>query len=468
MNPLRKLWRRFSAFVADELWDLELSSVSMIRRQVLKLLRILHLTVNGFRKDELPLRASGLTLWTLLSLAPFLAFVFTVFRGLGRDTEMIERFSVGIAEMPQQVQDFLNNIITYVQNSSKVGLGGFAVAILLYTVIKVMGNIEHSFNRVYGLSTSRTLARKFTDYISILVLVPMLFLASGALAGFRSTSIWQNQPEIVHATYGKLLLMTPLFASWIAFTVLYLFMPNTRVKLLPAMLSALVGAVTWILWQKFYVVTQGWLFAGESKDKVFGAFAAVPIFMFWLYVCWMIVLFGVELAFAMQNSHTYAREQNAGKASEQSRQMLALALVARMAQAMIQEDQPLHTQCFAKENGVPIRLINDVLGVLIKAGLVGELSEERGEYVLLKAPDKLQAKTVIDRMEQSGAQPAGLGIRNLDENVNALWDRLDAGIEELTQDLTVEKLALGTEEPKGEGLKSILEKEAPVRTDEGN
>ena len=438
MNRIRRLIQEARTFLLADLWELELTSVSFVKRQFIKFTRIIQLTYAGFRDDELPLRASGLTFVTLLSLAPLLAFLFTVFKGLGRGQEMIAQIKTSIAEMPDQVKDLVFNIIAYVENSSTVGLGGFAVIILVYSVIKLMGSIEYSFNIIWGISSHRSLIRKFTDYISTLVLVPMLIMVAGALSGFKSTEFWANQPELVHLTYGKLLLFTPMFAAWIAFSILYVFMPNTRVPVIPATFSGLVAAFIWLVWHKFYIFSQGWMLA--QQDKVFGAFASVPMFMIWLYVCWMVVLFGAELAFAIQRFGTYAREHKAGRASDESRILLALSMVLEMARNMVSGSQSLSADQYAHERSVPIRLINEVLGVLTSSGLVGQLSEGNENFVLLRVPDQIKIKDIIDLIIRDGAGPRSLGVATLDDAAMLAWQSANDGMEQVLGEETFMQL----------------------------
>ena len=441
---------RWLTFLADDLWHLELSGLTFARRQVFKVLRIICLTFQGFKRDELTLRASGLTFWTLLSLAPLLAFVFTVFKGMGRDKEMVARFEETIAEMPSQVQDLLKTVVSYVEESSTVGIGSMALAILLYSVLRMMSNIEYSFNQVWGIGSTRPFIRKVTDYVSTLVLAPMLMIGAGALSGFTSTAFWQGQPELVHLTWGRLLMLTPLFAAWIAFCSLYIIMPNTRVRLGPAAFSSLVAAVGWIAWQKFYVNFQGMLLG--QQDKVFGAFASVPIFMFWLYVCWIVVLFGCELAFAMQNFTTYAREQQADGASQASRLLLALATVREIAAGMVESRGPFQSAVFARERGIPIRLLNDVLGVLEDAGLVAEVNGQAGSYSLLRSPGRITVREVLDVVLSRGAGPDRLGLEELNPAVRAAWARASEGLSAGVEGVDFETLATQTDEVfSGEG-----------------
>ena len=442
MKKIGGAWRKFRVFAARDLWDTELATVSFAKRQAIKGLRILSLIFKGFREDELPLRASGLTFVTLLSLGPLVAFVYAIFKGLGYGESWFEQIRAYIqgSEMPPEVQEFVTGLLSNVMESSAGGIGGFAAMILIYTVVKVMGNIERSFNRVFGVTSFRPFLRKLTDYVSTLLLVPFCILAAGAVTGFRTTEFWRSQPELVLETYGRLVSLVPLFISWAAFSVLYIIMPNTRVRLASAFSGGLVAGLIWLGWQKFYVKTQSWLFAGESKDVVFGAFAAIPIFMFWLYVCWIIVLFGAEVAFAIQNFTTYAREQQAAKASEKSRQMLGVGLTAAMARCMIEGNDAFHAGAFSRERGVPIRLINEVLEILMQANIVGHLAEEGTRYVLLRSPDQIPVKEVIDVIECHGAPPRSLGVEQLDGNLRELWLAIDEGVSELMDGQTLREL----------------------------
>lgn len=444
MKKIPEAFQRFRVFVTRDLWDTELASVSFVKRQVIKLLRILHLIFKGFREDELPLRASGLTFVTLLSLGPLLAFIFAIFKGLYGETkyQQIEAdITKSLQDMPEEVSSFVLEMIRNVMSSSAGGIGGFALVILVYTVIKVMGNIEHSFNRVFGVTSSRTFLRKVTDYVSTLLLVPVCVVASGAAAGFRTTAFWQNQSQAVHDAYGYLVVLVPLFVAWVAFSILYIIMPNTRVKFTSAFAGGLGAALIFLVWQKFYVLTQSWLFAGEAKDIVFGAFAAVPIFMFWLYVCWIIVLFGAEVAFAIQNSTTYAREQRAGDASEKSRQMLGVALATEMTRCMTNGQDAFHAGDFSKARGVPIRLINEVLEILIQANIVGSLTDQGGRYVLLKTPEQITVKEIIDVIENHGTPPRSLGVEQLDAKLREFWSVVDIGVGNLMREQTLRRLA---------------------------
>lgn len=416
-------------FFSRTVWETDLSSLPWYRRPLFRLGRIVQLTLTGIREDELTLRASGLTYVTLMTLAPLLAFVFVVYRGMGRGREMIEQIQTFTADMPEQVQTFMQTLLDYVQGTSTVGLGGMAGFVLVYAVIKVMGNIEHAFNRVWGIRSSRTLMRKVTDYVSILVLVPMLIMAGGALKGFQATTFWVNQPEAIHAMYWRFLRVMPMFMVWTAFCVLYLFMSTGRARVKSVLPAALVTALTWMAWQKFYVASQSWLFAGENTDKIFGAFAAVPIFMVWLFISWTIVLIGAELTYAIQNHMVHGLDRAARQASPESRARLAVSIVYALGESMTDRGPPFKVQDYAAKHRLTERLVNDVLDILMEAGLVGRLENDPGGgAVLLRAPDQVTVKDAMDSVLRHGADPATLGLVGLSTPVESVWAGVESGL----------------------------------------
>lgn len=425
-SALSRALHRAKAFLTHDIWEVDLTDIGWIKRPFVKLLRVITMSFHGFLDDELPLRASGLTYVTLLSIAPLLAFVFTIFRGMGMGQEAIAKLREITTEMPEQIQQFVETIIQYIEGTSAGAIGGVAVLILLYAVIKVMGSIEFTFNKVWGVTTSRTILRKFTDYISILVLFPMFIIAASALSSLRSSERWTEHLQEVYALTDRLLVFAPLLSAAVAFSLLYLFMPNTRVKLKPALVSGFVAACLWSAWMRLYLTFQSVLLGGQ--DKIFGAFASVPITMFYLYVCWVIILFGVEVAFAMQNYATYARERHAFTASNESRLLVALAVVQEAARSMQGDEVGFRADTFGHARGVPIRLLNDVIKVLRKSGIMGGLEGQPNAYVLVKAPERIRVQEVIDLVMREGTQPDQLGLRHLDQDVHETWGTAHNGM----------------------------------------
>jgi len=440
-------WRRARRFLLHEVWALDLSSLSRKKGVLVRFLRVGQLVVKGFREDDLPLRASALTLTCLMSLVPLLAFSFSVLKGLGAGETAFAQLRARIGNMPTQLaelQQFLLQLLTRLEDTSFFALGGVAVLLLLFMVIKLMSNIESAFNLVWGVATSRTILRKVADYTGTLVFIMVLtaaVLAGGATFSLESiVARFEAVPLIPEGLVSTLLPVVKLsmfFVTWLGFGLLYVFMPNTRVEVKPAAVSGAVTAVLWMIWQRLFFSAQVSVF---RYNDFYGIFAAVPVFLIWLYVCWVIVLLGAEIAFAVQNYSTYQLERAAGQASLHSKLLLALSLVRRASDSLLNGAEPLEAAQFAKERGVSFRLVNEVLNVLEHEGLIGEMAGNERRYVMLRAPERVRVKEVLDLFLQEGGHPEQLGLNHLDETTRAVLARVDQGVDTALDALTVRDL----------------------------
>lgn len=422
----KQTWQRVRQFLFHDMWDIEVTSMSALRGLMVRALRVCQLVIRGFRDDELPVHASSLTFASLMSLVPLLAIAFSVLKGLGVGDEEINQLLQWKSEMPIEFQGFLDQMLAIVNATSFAALGWVGLVFLLLAAIAVLGNTEASFNRVWGITTSRNMLRRVANYISILVVVPILIGVAGTIAATMKSEAVMMRLGSVAFVYRYLLRLTPLFSAWLAFGFLYVFLPNTRVKLVPALVSGLVGALLWLSWQKFYI---GFQLGVARYNKIYGTFASVPIFLAWLYVSWVIVLLGAEVAFAVQNHATYHLEQKAEKANLKSRSILGLAIILRAAEGLSADSPPFEISTFAREQRVPVRLLNDLVSLFTREGWLAEVAEQPGCYVLLKAPDRIKAKDVLDVIFEDGASPEGLGLAHLNPVVEATLGRLDKGLE---------------------------------------
>ncbi len=436
-----KLTQRVWRFVSEGIWDVELSSLSLMRRLGVNAIRVVHLVYRGFVENECPLHASALTYSSLMAVVPILALALALLRGLGAGERVEQKILESVVAMPDQVQVVVNQLLVYVSNTNFNTLGGVGLALLIWIVIDVLGRVEMSFNRVWGVAVPRTLLRKTSDYLSILMVVPLLMIAATTVnATLTSPGIislvqaWLGSAQIV---YSRLLSLMPFLVTWAAFAFLYKYLPNTRVNLGPAIASGLVGGSLWIGWQWVYITLQ----IGVNKyNAIYATLAAAPIFMFWLYISWQIVLLGAEIGFALQNYSTYKLEQRAHGASAQSRIMLALSIMSHAAQSMMINVPHFRVAAYARKHGVPVRLINEVVVELVEANLLAEVASDNGSYVLLKVPDSIRVKDVINVIIQSGASPRSLGLDHLNPAVRQVMGREETGSAEALKDFSITDL----------------------------
>lgn len=426
---------RFRVFATRDVWDVDLNGLSFLNRIRIRSVRFVHLIVRGFRDDNLTLHASALTYTTLISLVPFLAFLISIMNGFGGGEKALIWVHTWAADMPEGIQTFVDQLLDIVENTNFLALGGSAMAFLFFTVIKMLGSIEASFNQVWGVASDRSTFRKITDYISTLVVV-LLFILSAATLSLDALFAKLGIFSFVADGASRLL---PLVSTWIAFSFLYAFMPNTRVKMLPTILSGLIGAVLWMTWVRFF----SWAQVGVFRyNQIFGTFAAIPIFLFWLYVCWVIVLIGVESAFALQNTGTFEKETTARQASVEARLKLALGIIARTAAALDHGEPRFNREAYAREHGISIRLINRVLRLLQRRDLLVEVRDADGDYVLAQAADRITVDDVIEAVFQDGVRPETLGVHVLESSVENAMSRIHSVLMESFGSLTFEQLVM--------------------------
>jgi len=396
------LREKIARFVDTELWRNELPPLFSARGALMRMARYLHMMVSGSRADELRLLAASLTYSSLMAMVPLLAMMLAIFKGLGYDTLLSDYIEKATAEMPEQVQALAQQTLEVVNRTNFAQLGGIGAAALLLMVVQILSRIEASFNRVWGIKRDRNLFQKITNYISTTVIVPILLLAAITFTA---------QLRFGGALFEQLglLQLAPFLATWIALAFFYQAMPNTRVRFLPAAASGFTGALLFHLWLRLYILLQ----PGVARYNVlYGTLAAVPIFLGWLYVSWMIVLLGAKVAYAIQNGSAYQMTQTKGEASLRTQLTIAGAILVHAARALRDGTPPLDARAFAAERGLNPLLLEDTLRMLTEGGLLAEVAdEEGGRYTLLKAADRITIGEIRDLLLDHGDSLGDLGVK---------------------------------------------------------
>ena len=398
-----------------------------------RLIRVGHLLFRGYVDDDLPIHASSLTFVTLASLVPILAVGFALVKGFGMAQDQLANVShMGwFTRMPAQWQEFVQWILDRVSTTNFSALGWIGLVFFVFTAVLLLANVEKSFNRVWGVDKNRSLLRQITNYTSVLVLVPLLIGLAGGLKAQIAISrkifgidanVWAQDL----AAFGVI---------WLAIGFLYVFVPNTRVRLRPAVLSSLLTTLVFLGWMRMFTVMQ----AGVTNyDRIYGAFAAVPVFMLWMYVTWVILLLGAEFTFALQNSDTYQLESAADTASMRARMLVALMILRRAGKAMGGGHGPFDAAAFARQNRAPIRLINSVMAVLVKRGYLAQVASRDASFVLMRAPESIRIRELVSELMHEGGGHAEIeGGLTLDAPLKDTMARIEHGLGQGFGDLTL-------------------------------
>jgi membrane protein len=456
---------RVRRFLAETIWQWDPNSFKhFYERWAILFLRIVYLVGRGLVSSTTQLRASALTYTTMLALVPAFAVVFSLFQvfgGLEGTDDKVKGFLVRmLAPSPEQeaqirpkLDDLVRNAHDYVKSGS--GIAVLSLIFLILTVLTLLSTVEQTLNDVWGIKRTRSVLQKFMTYWALATLGPILLglglvmgsninsrlgeyaparlltkvqqeealtieelqreIASGNVA-LRKTQIdngvlgqtWTDQEKARFVLFGKYpeedasSRLTSFVMVVVAFTLLYAFMPNTRVRMKPAITAAVMASLAW--------GASRWALANLSSslvqyNTIYGGLATIPIMMFWLYISWLIVIIGAELTFALQNIGTQGKEELAQDASPRCRETVALRITAAIADAFEKGAEPPTLTQLAKRLGAPVTLVSDIIFRLCEDALLREIerADEDPGYVLARPLDRISLSDVLKSLhERSG------------------------------------------------------------------
>lgn len=399
LTRTRTLYQRGRQFILRDIWLLDPNAFAYGMGLLIRQLRVVVIVVRGFVQDQCLLRAAALTYTTMLALVPMLAFMFAFLKGLGVQN-LLE--SVLVNKLPVDSEETVRLIINFVNNIKVGTLGAIGLGSLLLTTLLQLGTVEHSLNEIWGVQEGRTLLRKLTDYISVLVIAPVaLLVAVTTTAALRNQALVTRLMEYRFFGDAMVLVFTslPYVAVWIALTFVYVYMPNTQVKIVPALIGGVISGTLWQFAQWAYIEFQ----VGMARyNAIYGVFAQLPLLMFWLYISWVIVLLGAELSFACQNAATYPLERITPFTSFHVKEWLAITFYFALVQAFMQGNGPWSALTFAHQNRVPIRLMREILSTMADEGLIVEAANAPEHYIPGRDPSTVTPWHVLHALRHHG------------------------------------------------------------------
>ncbi|HYA14670.1 MAG TPA: YihY/virulence factor BrkB family protein [Syntrophales bacterium] len=394
-------------FLERDIWRIRLKNLPATKAILIDHLRILLAAWRGFDNHQCQLRASALTFFSLLSIVPVAAMAFGIAKGFDMQTvlqeRLLEKFE-GQEEVLTKIFGFANALLA---NTNGGVIAGVGVAALFWTIIKVLGNIESSLNDIWGVKKSRTLPRKATDYLSVMLISPILLVVSGSVTIFIASQVtFITQKIAVFGALGKavsfILKFAPYSIMWALFTFIYIFMPNTKVNLKSGFFAGIIAGTIYQAVQWLYVTFQ----VGVAEyNAIYGSFAALPLFLVWVQLSWLIVLAGAELSYAHQHSDMLEFEPDIERVSASFKKLLTLRVVSLLAKNFSQGLKPLTMSDISHATDIPKKLIKQILNDLTECGIVTETSNKQ-EHETVYQPaldtDHLTINYVLDVMERCG------------------------------------------------------------------
>lgn len=405
---------RLMEFLGRDLWRLREGELPRRRWVVVRILRVLVLAVRGLVEDKCQIRARSLTFYSLLSIVPIAAMLFGIAKGFGfektLERELMAKLE-GQAEIVSRVISFAEALL---ENTRGGLIAGIGVLLLFWTIVRVLSNIESSFNDIWGVRQGRSWARKISDYLSLMLICPVLFLIASAMTVVIASQInsMANAFGLEGALRPGLYLLgrlAPYVVFWILFVFLYLFMPNTRVRFMSGLIGGLVAGTLFQFFQLVYIQFQ---VSVSSYNAIYGSFAALPLFLIWLQFSWLIVLFGAEIAFAHQNADTYEFEPDCLKVSRSFKRLLTLCVAQLVVKRFDAGAPAMDDLKIAQELEVPIRLVRDMLFDLTQAGILLKVQtdvEREATYQPGMNPERMTLHSVLNALDIHGSDDIPVG-----------------------------------------------------------
>ena len=394
-------------FINTDIWRFRKKDFPRMKYFFIKQLRILLLATRGFSQDQCPLRASALTFYSLLSIVPVVAMAFGIAKGFGfqeiLEKQLLERFS-GQEEVMVRVVDFAHSLLENTKGGMIVGIG---IIVLLWTVIKLLTHIEGSFNDIWEVKKPRSYGRKFSDYLSIMLISPLLIILSSSATVFITTKIALITEKVALVEMFSpmiffMLKLIPYGLVWILFIFTYILMPNTKVNFSAGFIGGIIAGTIFQLAQLAYILFQ----VGVAKyNAIYGSFAALPLFLIWMQLSWLIVLLGAEISFACQYVDTYEFEPDRRQISPAFKRLLTLQIAHRVISTFSKGKMALTSSNLSQVLEIPIRLVQQLLDELVESEIFS-IIEIKGNEKLAYQPARdinfITIKSIIEAMEQKG------------------------------------------------------------------
>jgi membrane protein len=405
---------RVTQFIETDVWRIPLGNLSRTKSFPIRLLRIVILSVRGVIEDKCQLRASALTFYTSLSVVPIFAMLFGVAKGFGFEKALEKQLLVRLEGQGEVVLRVINFARVLLENTKGGMIAGIGVVVLFWAIIKVLGNIEKSFNDIWGIKKGRPFWRKIAEYLSLMLIGPVLLAMSSAatLVMASQAKIFVEKIALLGAVAPVIFFMLELFrygTIWVLFSFMYIFMPNTKVNFKSGILAGIIAGSIYQVFQWGYITFQ----VGVAKyNAIYGSFAALPLFMIWLQLSWMIVLLGAEISFAHQNVDTFEFEPDSLRISHAFKRLLGLRIVHLLVKHFSDGDNSWNEAKIARTLDIPIRLVRQILYELVASGLVSRIKvDENGSVAFQPArdPDTMTIKYVIDALEWHGSTNIPVG-----------------------------------------------------------
>ena len=363
------------------LWNINLSKINKFQAFCIQSLRIFYGTFQDFKSGLPSLRAMSLVYTTLLSIVPLLAVSFSVLKGFGAHNQL-EPMLVSLLEpLGEKGIQISHQIISFVDNMKVGVLGSVGLLFLIFTVLSLVKKIENAFNATWNIPVTRNIIQRFSNYLSVILIGPLLlFTSAGLTASFNSSAVVDKFSSI--EPFGTLLLLlgelTPYILTTISFALIYLLIPNTKVRFKSAVYAAVI---TTIIWKMAGTLFTAFIVNSTNYTAIYSSFAILIIFMIWIYVSWLIILTGASISYYHQNPDLISNKSRIIRLSCRLREKLALSIMQLIGSSFHNNEPPWTMQALSNKTRISEQALMIIIPSLLSARLITTTGDDRQYYI---------------------------------------------------------------------------------------
>jgi Predicted membrane protein len=428
-------------FLLYDIWRITETELTKTRRFLYRFIKTLVLAVRGYINDDLNIRASALTYSILFAIVPLFALIIAIGKGFGVEKiieDSLQDTFIGQADLVPTVMGFVDRYLKTTQGGIFIGVG---IVILFWSVMNFFMQVEKAFNGIWQVKKSRSFIRQFSTYFSGVLIVPMLIAFSGGLSIYVSSAVKQFYVyEVLSPVLRFGVKFLPYILNWLVFTLIYISIPNTRVRFKNALIAGVVAGSAFQAFQMLYINGQVHL---SRYNVVYGSFAAVPLLFLWLQISCLIVLLGAEISYASQNINNFDFELDTNNISTRYKNFLTLFLTYVIVKQLEEQKPPLSAEQIASMHKLPIRIVNQLIAKLVEVSVLVEVfSEEPQMKAYQPAIDinQLTVSLLFSKLETHGSE---LFLTNKNKLLDSFWQKtLDIKLrsEEHTEQILVKDI----------------------------
>jgi len=421
MSKLNAFISRTLNFIQVDIWRITEHELSRKRRIAFRFIKTLILGVRGFIDQDLNVKASALTYSILFAIIPTIAMIIAIAKGFGIEKlirSSLEGTFFGQENLIPQVMEFVERYLETTQGGIFIGIG---LVVLFYSVMNFFMQVESAFNGIWQVKKSRSLIRQFSTYFSSLLIIPILIVLSSGLSIFINSAIAQS---FLYDVLSPLLRFgvkfAPYFIDWIVFTLMYLVIPNTKVRFINALIAGVIAGTAFQLFQFMYIHGQVYL---SRYNVVYGSFAAIPLLLLWLQISCLIVLLGAEISYASQNIKNFEYEWDIKNMSTRYKNFLTLFITYIIIKQFENQKPSLSSNEISENYKIPVSIVNQIIAKLVEVSIFIEVFNEQSKSKTYQPAidiNQLTVNLLFNKLDNHGSE---LFLTNKNELLDSFWQK---------------------------------------------